>query len=114
MEVVSTNLSVAGATPAVILALDHWWRGPLAGLAPVLLFAVAVLAMALSSAVSIYLFHLWLVRVGRTVRPCGTGKGAPNEEGAVNTPSWREVRVALGISLALLITSIGLSVLFLA
>jgi CubicO group peptidase (beta-lactamase class C family) len=114
VEVVSTNLSVAGATPAVILALDHWWRGPLAGLAPVLLFAIAVLAMALSSAVSIYLFHLWLVRVGRTVRPCGTGKGAPNEEGAVNTPSWRDVRVALGISLALLITSIGLSVLFLA
>jgi CubicO group peptidase (beta-lactamase class C family) len=112
VEAVSTNLAVAGATPLIILSLDHWWHGPLAVESPSLLFVISSLALAVAGLVPVYPLHLWMVRRGYAVWPGGAEGGDAGQEGAV-TPSWRDVRATWWISLALMVAAIVLSVLFL-
>jgi CubicO group peptidase (beta-lactamase class C family) len=112
VEAISTALSLAGATPITILALDRWWHGALAGLDVPLPFVLTTLAITFASMVPLYPFHLWMVRHGFASWPGGSDIATARQEDAL-APSWRDARAPLWISLVLLIASIVSSVLFL-
>jgi CubicO group peptidase (beta-lactamase class C family) len=112
VEAISTNLSVAGAFPMAILALDRWWHGQLSVESP--LFWISLLIPAMASLVPTYPYHLWLVGRGFAVWPGGRQREAAGEEDSATLPSWRSARAPWWISFALLISTIALIALFLA
>ncbi|HUT21045.1 MAG TPA: serine hydrolase [Anaerolineae bacterium] len=112
VEAISTNLSVAGAFPMAILALDRWWHGQLSVESP--LFWISLLILAMASLVPVYPYHLWMMQRGFAVWPGGPQREAAGQENSSTLPSWRSARAPWWISFGLLTSTIGLIAVFLA
>jgi len=112
VETISTNLSVAGAFPMAILALDRWWHGQLSVENP--LFWISLLILAVAGLVPVYPYNLWMVRRGFAVWPGGRQGEAAGQEDSATLPCWRSARAPWWISFGLLTSAIALSALFLA
>jgi len=109
-EIVAVNLALTGAIPALLIPVN---RHPLvfgtANLPTWGLFSMATIA----GAIVLHPFNLWMARRGITVWPVRVVVGAAAGRGqeSVVTPSLRDAWWVLLLSIALLIASLGLTML---
>jgi hypothetical protein len=100
-EAISMNLALAGMLPMSAWGLDYWMPRPLDLTS--WLFAAVLLSTMLVGALLVYPYNLWLVRRGMP----GGLLSRPNQEGALETPTWKNAWGAFLLSLGVLVVGIA-------
>jgi hypothetical protein len=112
-EVISVNLVLAGAIPAILIPFSRY---PLVfGPASLPTWGVFSLA-AIAGAILVYPFNAWMSSRGLSIWPIRVvfGKVLAQDEDTVATPTLRNAWGALALSAVLLVASIGLTMLSLS